>query len=158
FRAHPDSVPSDFVAQAEIEQYSRLALGTIREAGIKHFGIRVHGAGEYPERLRGAQHPGQLLYYPGNWDLTSPPFVAIVGNRHPRPDGVKRAIKLARQFVEAGFTVVSGLAQGIDTAAHQSAMDSDGQTIAVLGTPITAYYPPSNEALQRRIADDYLTI
>src|SRR5579863_6263004 len=66
FRDHPDSIPSDFVQPGEAAQYARMALGTIRAAGIRHFGIRVHGAGEYPERLRQAAHPVELLYYQGN--------------------------------------------------------------------------------------------
>jgi DNA processing protein len=66
FRQHPGSLPSDFVSQRDAEQYSRMALGTIREAGIRHFGIRVHGAGEYPPKLRDAQHPIELLYFQGN--------------------------------------------------------------------------------------------
>lgn len=158
FRANPGSVPSDFVSKAETEQYSRLALGAIRAEGIKHFGIRVHGAGEYPAKLRDAQHPAELLYFQGNWDLTSSRCVAIVGTRKPSEEGMRRAAKLARSFAKEGFTVVSGLALGVDTVAHATAIEAGGQTIAVLGTPITWYYPPENKALQQRIADDYLVI
>src|ERR1700722_5435466 len=57
FREHPGSMPSDFVSPPEAERYSQMALAAIREAGIRHFGIRIHGAGEYPPRLREAQHP-----------------------------------------------------------------------------------------------------
>lgn len=158
FRKHPGAIPSDFVSPAECQQYSRLALGTIRAAGIKHFGIRVHGAGEYPEKLRDAEHPVELLYFQGNWDLTSTPCVAIVGTRNPSEDGARRAAKLTRHFVRENYTVVSGLAQGIDTIAHTTAIEAGGQTIAVLGTPITACYPRGNEQLQRRIADEFLVI
>jgi len=158
FRAHPGSVPSDFVSKADAKQYSRLALGSIKAEGIKHFGIRVHGAGEYPEKLRDAEHPAELLYFQGNWDLTSSRCVAIVGTRKPSDEGARRAAKLARSLVKEGFTVVSGLAQGVDTVAHTTAIEAGGQTIAVLGTPITGYYPPENKALQQRIADDYLVI
>lgn len=158
FRGHPEAVPSDFVPPSEAERYSRMALGTIRAAGIKHFGIRVHGAGEYPERLRDAQHPVELLYFQGNWDITSSRCVAIVGTRNPSAKGVKRAEQLARRFVADNFTVVSGLAQGIDTCAHKAAMEAGGRTVAVLGTSITSCYPPENQALQRRIADEFLVI
>jgi DNA processing protein len=158
FRAQPGAVPSDFVGNQESERAARLALGTVREAGIKRFGVKVHGAGEYPEKLRDAAHPVELLYYQGNWDLTATRSIAIVGTREPSPEGVKRAAKLARLFVQAGYTVVSGLARGIDTAAHGSTMESGGKTIAVLGTPITASYPPENEELQRQIADKHLLI
>jgi DNA processing protein len=158
FRHSPGSVPSEFVSESEAQHYSRLSLGAIREAGIKHFGIRVHGAGEYPPRLRDAQHPVELLYFQGNWDITSTRCVAIVGMRRPSEDGTRRAAKLANHFVKADFTVVSGLAHGIDTAAHTAAIAAGGRSIAVLGTPITNCYPPENIELQRRMADEFLVI
>lgn len=158
FRQHPGSIPSDFVSPGEAEQYSRMALGTIRAAGIKHFGIRVHGAGEYPPKLRDAKHPVELLYFQGNWDITTSRCVAIVGTRHPTDEGARRATKLARRFTEDGFTVVSGLAQGIDTVAHTAAIEAGGRTLAVLGTPITSCYPPENSKLQLHIADQFLVI
>lgn len=158
FREHPRSIPSDFVSQREAEQYSRRALAAIHEAGIRHFGIRVHGAGEYPPKLRDAQHPVELLYFQGNWDITNSRCVAIVGTRHPTEEGMRRAAKLARSFVQDNFTVVSGLAQGIDTVAHTTAIEAKGRTVAVLGTPITSCYPPGNKDLQRLIADEFLVI
>lgn len=158
FQKHPGSVPSDFVPRSDAEQYAQRALVAIRAEGARHFGIRVHGGGEYPEKLRDAQHPIELLYFQGNWDLTNSRCIAIVGARKPSEEGLRRAAKLARNFVRAGFTIVSGLAQGIDTVAHTTAIKAGGQTIAVLGTPITKYYPSENKALQRRIADDYLVI
>jgi DNA processing protein len=158
FRQHPGSVPSDFVSQTDAEHYSRMVLGTIRAAGIKHFGIRVHGAGEYPPKLRDAEHPVELLYFQGNWDITSSQCVAIVGTRNPSDEGVRRTSKLTRHFVKEGFTVVSGLAQGIDTVAHTTAIEAGGLTVAVLGTPITACYPSENKGLQQGIADQFLVI
>jgi DNA processing protein len=158
FRAQPGAVPSDFAGAGETEKYSRIALDAIRAAGIKHFGIRVHGAGEYPEKLRDAQHPVELLYFQGNWDLTASRCVAIVGTRTPSEDGLRRTAKLSRLFTENGFTVVSGLAQGVDTAAHTAAIEAGGRTIAVLGTPITSCYPPANIDLQKRVADQFLVI
>lgn len=158
FRTHLGSVPSDFVSEAEARRYSTMALGAIRAAGVKHFGIRVDGAGEYPPKLRDAQHPVALLYFQGNWDLTSSRCVAIVGTRKPTPEGMRRAAKLTRSFVQAGFTIVSGLAKGIDTTAHKTAIEAGGQTVAVLGTPITEFYPEQNRDLQRRIGDEFLVI
>ena len=100
----------------------------------------------------------ELLYFQGNWDLTASRCVAIVGTRTPSEDGLRRTAKLSRLFTENGFTVVSGLAQGVDTAAHTAAIEAGGRTIAVLGTPITACYPPANIDLQKRIADQFLVI
>jgi DNA processing protein len=158
FRQHPSALPSDFVSEAESAKYARLALGAIREAGIKHFGIRVHGAGEYPSSLRDADHPIELLYFQGLWDLVNTPCIAIVGTRNPTDDGKRRAAKLAKLCVTDGYTIVSGLARGIDTAAHAAAIAERGFTIAVLGTPITECYPPENRQLQRQIADRHLVI
>ena len=142
----------------EAERFARMALGAIREAGIRHFGVRVQGAGEYPASLLDAEHPVALLYFQGNWDITNSRCVAIVGTRHPTEEGMRRAAKLARSFVQDNFTVVSGLAQGIDTVAHTAAIAANGRTVAVLGTPISSCYPPENKALQRRIADESLVI
>lgn len=158
FRAHEGAVPSDFVSKGEIEKYSRLALGAIRDAGIQHFGIRVHGAGDYPQKLRDADHPIELLYFQGLWELVNTPCVAVVGTREPSDDGKLRAAKLTRLLVADGYTVVSGLARGIDTVAHTTALDAGGFTIAVLGTPITEYYPPENRTLQQHLADKHLVI
>jgi len=158
FAANPGAVPSDFVYEGDVERHARLASGAIRDAGIQHFGIRVHGAGDYPSKLRDATHPVELLYFQGLWDLVNTRSVAIVGTREPSSEGVRRAAKLARLFVADGFTVVSGLARGIDTAAHEAAIAAGGHTIAVLGTPICEYYPPENRELQQRIADEHLVI
>jgi hypothetical protein len=112
FEAHPGAVPSDFVSEADVEKYARLALEAIQGAGIQHFGVRVHGAGDYPSKLRDATHPVELLYFQGLWDLVNTRCVAIVGTREPSPEGLRRAAKLAKLFVADGFTVVSGLARG----------------------------------------------
>lgn len=84
--------------------------------------------------------------------------VSIVGTRNPSPEGVARARKLARILAERHMVVVSGLAKGIDTAAHLSAIESGGRTIAVIGTPLDTAYPKENEALQRRIMAEHLCV
>jgi DNA processing protein len=132
------------------------ALGAIRDAGIKHFGVRIHGAGEYPESLRDAEHPIELLYFQGAWELVNTRCVAVVGTREPSEAGKSRAARLVRQLVHDGFTIVSGLARGIDTIAHTTAIAEGGSTIAVLGAPIIESYPPVNRELQARIADEHL--
>jgi DNA processing protein len=158
FREHPGAMPSDFVQPADIEKYARLALGAIRDAGVKHFGIRVHGAGEYPQKLRDAEHPIELLYFQGLWDLVNTRCVAVVGARETTETGLKRATQIASHLAADGFTVVSGLARGVDTAAHRAAIAAGGYTIAVLGTPITESYPAENRELQQCIADRHLVI
>ena len=121
-------------------------------ASISRFGVRVHGAGEYPEKLRDAIHPIELLYYQGWWDLVASRSVAVVGTRRPSRDGQIRTRRLVRELVNDDFTVVSGLAAGIDEAAHETAIEHDGRTIAVIGTPLSHVYPKAHAALQCQIA------
>lgn len=159
FRANVNAVPSNFVPQAEAESFAEKTLKLLEKAGIRKFGVRVHGAGEYPERLRDAWHPIEMLYYQGWWDLVNHPrLVAIVGTRRPSEDGIRRARKMVKLLVNDGFGIVSGLATGIDTVAHTTAIENDGLTIAVIGTPLNKNYPSENAELQRHIAENYLLI
>jgi DNA processing protein len=157
FAADPTALPSDFVEPSRADRCAADVMKMLKAAGVDRFGVRVNHAGDYPKRLRDARHPIELLYYQGAWELTETRCVAIVGSRSASDDGVKRAQRLARELVERDFTVVSGLAAGIDTAAHTAAMDR-GRTIAVIGTPLGAYYPPQNRELQDKIAREYLLI
>ena len=91
-------------------------------------------------------------------DLTASRSVAVVGTRKPSEQGLLRTRKLVRRLVNDRFTVVSGLAAGIDTMAHQTAIKEDGQTIAVLGTPLSGVYPRGNDELQQHIAENFLVI
>jgi DNA processing protein len=105
------------------------------------------------------KHAPEILYYRGDPSLfQKSPRVAIVGSRHPSPDGLRRAAKLGRSLVSHGAVIVSGLAEGIDTAAHLAAIESGGRTIAVLGTPLDKPYPASNRDLFERIAADNLIV
>jgi len=84
--------------------------------------------------------------------------VAIVGGRDASSNGIRRARRLARELVASNIVVVSGLAEGIDTAAHQGAIEFGGQTIAVLGTPLAKTYPRANTPLQARIGAEHLLV
>jgi DNA processing protein len=158
FREHRPSRPSDLVEERDARQTAEEALTLMRRHNTIRFGVRVHQAGEYPAKLRDAEHPIELLYYQGWWDLVETRCVAVVGTRHPTPDGARRAHEIARLLVADDLTVVSGLASGIDTAAHTAALESGGRTIAVLGTPLGIVYPRENATLQARIAREFLVI
>ena len=149
----PDAVPSDFVPPQKAREYAAFVQRRFHEADVMRFGVRVHGAGEYPQKLRDAAHPVELLYYQGWWDLVESRLVAVVGTRTPTPDGIARTRRLVRELVRDDFTVVSGLAAGIDTIAHETAIAEGGRTIAVIGTPLSHSYPKDNAELQRKIAD-----
>ena len=157
FTEHPGSLPSSFVSHEEAQEYGAFVFSRFEEAGIK-FGVRVHGAGEYPIKLRDAAHPVEVLYYEGWWDLAASPSVAVVGTRKPSEEGLRRTRKLVELLVEDDFTVVSGLAAGIDTMAHRTAIEEGGRTIAVIGTPLSHTYPHENAGLQRQIAEDFLVV
>jgi DNA processing protein len=158
FTRDADALPSDFVSRAEAEQCASETLALLKERSVHRFGIRVHHAGDYPPKLRDAKYPVELLYYRGAWELTETRCVAVVGTRNPTPDGVARAHRLARELVARDFTVVSGLAAGIDTAAHRGALEARGRTVAVIGTPLSEAYPRENRTLQEQIAADFAVI
>ncbi|MGB8182090.1 MAG: DNA-processing protein DprA [Stellaceae bacterium] len=158
FAADPDALPSDFISRAVAERCASEVFTLLKKKGVDRFGVRVHHAGDYPPRLRDAKYPVELLYYRGAWELTETRSLAIVGTRAPTEDGLERAARLARELVARQFTVVSGLATGIDTAAHTAALDAGGRTVAVVGTPLGEVYPKDNRDLQERIASEFLLI
>ena len=106
-----------------------------------------------------SKHAPSELFVAGDHDLLrAGPTVSIVGSRKASREGLARADKLARLLVAHGVIVVSGLAEGIDTAAHRAAIDNGGKTIAVLGTPLDQTYPAKNRALQQEIMRDHLAV
>jgi len=155
---HPGSLPSDFVPKDEALRYAEMVRSILADAGVQRFGIRVKGAGEYPEALQRADHPLAVLYFQGWWDLIASKSVAVVGTREPSDEGKARARKLVRSLVRDQFTVVSGLAKGIDTEVHKTAIGEGGRTIAVIGTPLNLRYPKQNTDLQDQIAKDHLVL
>ena len=156
FAAHPDYLPSSFVPSQKAHEYAHFAWDRFED--VSHFGVRLNGAAEYPEKLRDAAHPVELLYYAGNWDLAWSRSVAVVGSRNPSSEALGSTHSLVEALVEDDFTIVSGLAAGIDTQAHSSAIDAGGRTIAVIGTPLSTVYPKENAALQRRISENFLVV
>ncbi|AXK82250.1 DNA-processing protein DprA [Pseudolabrys taiwanensis] len=158
FAADPTALPSDFISPALADQCARQVLAKLKGNGVDQFGVRINHAGDYPKRLRDAKHPIEVLYYQGAWELSETRGVAVVGTREPTDEGKERARRISRALVEKHFTVVSGLANGIDTVAHTTAIELGGRTIAVIGTPLGQYYPPENKELQKKIAREFLLI
>lgn len=150
--------PSDFVSEEIAQDVARRVLAKLREKLASRFDIRLHGEFDYPQRMRDATHPVELLYFQGNWDLTSMPSIAVVGTRKPSPDGIARTRRLVKRLVEDNFSIVSGLADGVDTAAHDATLAHGGNAIAVIGTPLSHNYPKTNSELQSKIAADHLLI
>ncbi len=159
FRAHPGALPSEVLGNpSAAQEMAQKAVELFQQRGVKRFGVRIHQAGEYPAKLRDARFPVELLYFQGWWNLTESPSVAVVGTRKPSPNGIRRAQRLVRELVDDDRTVVSGLAAGIDTVAHATALQAKGRTIAVIGTPLGWVYPAENRELQERIAREFLVV
>lgn len=117
------------------------------------------GDREYPRRLREINNPPQKLYYIGDISLAnSVHSVAVVGARKASEYGRLIAIRIGERLAERGVTVVSGMAQGIDSFAHAGCLGAGGKTIAVLGTGIDVCYPQSNRALKREIEEKGLLL
>ncbi|AXK73403.1 DNA-protecting protein DprA [Lysobacter sp. TY2-98] len=108
---------------------------------------------DYPPALRNAASPPLALFVAGDASLLWRPAIAVVGSRGPTPGGREHAAEFARAFARAGFVVGSGLAAGIDAAAHVATLDVGGATVAVLGTGPDVVYPRSNTSLHARIAE-----
>jgi len=107
----------------------------------------------YPQRLLDAPDPPTVLYVKGRTELLNAPALAIVGSRNATPQGESNAEAFAAALADAGLTIVSGLALGIDAAAHRGGLRGKGSTIAVIGTGIDRVYPARNQSLARDIAE-----
>lgn len=129
-------------AREELAQWDRdgLRLTTVRDP-------------VYPAALRMIHDRPALLWTAGERALLgSAPAVAVVGTRAPSAEGRRAARTIASDLTRAGITVLSGLAAGIDTIAHEAALDAGGRTVAVIGTGLQRVYPPENAALQAELA------
>ena len=149
---------SDLIEPAIAREFYEKTVNRLHDTGIDHFGVRLAGTVDYPKTLRDADYPLPLLYYIGNWDLVFSRGISVVGTRNPSLDGIKRTRRLVKGLVEAGYTIYSGLAAGIDRAAHQAAIEAGGSTVAVIGTPLWLRYPKENAELYDIISRDHLLI
>ena len=107
----------------------------------------------YPRNLLHIPDPPLLLYVQGRLDLLETPALGVVGSRHATQQGKRDASHFAHSLSQAGLTIVSGLATGIDTAAHEGALAASGATIAVIGNGADLVYPASNKRLSQTIAE-----
>lgn len=159
--------PSTLVAHGLSPAVARaVASGcAFEDATSQHEAMKRHGVNLltiqddiYPDLLKQIYDPPPMLFAVGNLSLLQTPSVAIVGTRGPSVYGLSTAEKLAAGLSGAGVTVVSGMARGIDTAAHKGALDAGGGTIAVFGCGIDVTYPAENRSLAARIGRDGLIL
>jgi DNA processing protein len=145
----PPGAADDLLSQAraDLDQWSAdgMDLVTVLEAG-------------YPPNLRAVHDRPPMVFVKGTLAPADARGIAVVGARKATGAGIARARAIAEHLVETGYTVVSGLAAGIDTAAHRGALARRGRTVAVIGTGLARSYPPENGALQRQIASEYAVI
>ena len=134
-------------AGEEVDVDCELAL--CRENGVSLLAV---GAPDYPEVLAEIHDPPPVLYVRGEIRAPDALAVAIVGTRHASSYGLRQAERLASGLARAGVTVVSGLARGIDAAAHRGALAAGGRTLAVLGSGVLNIYPPEHEQLAAEVA------
>ena len=112
----------------------------------------------YPERLLEIYDPPAVLWIRGNAALLRRPGIAVVGTRHPSPYGSGMAEMLSRDLANRRLVIISGMARGVDSAAHKGALDAGGKTVAVWGTGIDVVYPKENKKLAERIVESGGTI
>jgi DNA processing protein len=144
-----DAAPADDLDQAaaDLKKWAR--------AGIRMISVLDR---EYPSNLRMIHQRPPVLFLRGSADERDAVSVAIVGTRQATPGGLQQAADLAAGLAARGVPVISGLAAGIDTAAHTRALSEGGRTVAVIGTGIDRAYPAQNAALQEEIATKGLVI
>lgn len=133
----------------------RQVLEECDAAGIR---ILLRGGDGWPEKIECLTDPPEALFLRGRRELLGESAVAIVGSRECSREGAERTRRIAGALADEGWLVVSGLARGIDAAAHEGALAAGGDTVAVLGVGPEQAYPPENAALQERIARDGLLV
>lgn len=157
---HKKLMPSQIVQQDFMFDNNESDIHKIEkflETRINNFSVMFKENFQFPQKLLNAKNPIDMFYYKGNLDLLESPCISIVGARKMTSAGAARAHKLAKQL-SVKYTIVSGLAAGIDTVALTTAIEEKKNVIAVIGTPIDRYYPKENEMLQKHIAKNHLLI
>ncbi len=163
------------IAFAEIEGLSNKFVTAIQQKRVKHYPAElitqhltqnpqfwIPAETAYPRLLLEIPSPPPLLYYLGQVELTEnqgiKPMIGIVGTRNPTEYGKRWTRKITQALVSHGFGIVSGMAAGIDTVAHQACLEANGRTIAVLGTGVDTVYPYSNRSLYQRLIEQGLIV
>lgn len=112
----------------------------------------------YPASIQSWKEGERELWFLGDLELLKMPMVSVVGSRNISDEGVRRTRKLVEILVKNGFCIVSGLAKGVDTIAHETALVVGGKTVSVMGTPIDGIYPKENKDLKEKIAQNGLIL
>ena len=141
----------DRQALASAAAWAAKGIDWLAQSGDHH--IITLADTRYPSRLRAVSGCPLVLYVAGHAPALSEPQVAVVGSRNPTPSGQRHAARFARGLANCGLTVTSGLALGVDAAAHRGALESGGSSLAVCGTGLDRVYPRRNRDLARQITE-----
>lgn len=139
---------AQFIASGEAGHASDQELEKAAGTGAM---VITYGDEAYPSRLREIYDPPALLWVRGEAALLSRPCLAVVGTRHPTPYGTGMAEMLSRDLALRGLTILSGMARGVDTAAHKGALAAKRPTVAVWGTGVDVIYPKENKSLAEQM-------
>jgi DNA processing protein len=149
------TTPTLFQAGAEPDVVDLEAIADeVRQWDAEGISIATVLDDAYPANLRTIHNRPPFVFVRGLLTPDDERSVAVVGTRRASAAGLARAGDVATGLVAAGYTVISGLADGVDTAAHRAALEHGGRTVAVIGTGLRRAYPAKNASLQQRIADD----
>lgn len=138
--------------------HERLAAAQAWLLGKPRRGCLVLGDARYPAALLQTADPPLMLFFEGRLDFLATPMLAIVGSRNPTAQGAENALAFGRELAQRGWTIVSGMARGIDAAAHEGALAAGGPTVAVVGTGPDLVYPHRHTALADRIRAEGLML
>jgi DNA processing protein len=153
-RTSQTGAPQTSLFDADEDGLLEVAANEIAQWQARGIAVLTVLDSDYPENLRGVHDRPPLIFVAGHLQPEDARSIAVVGSRQASPGGVATARTIAGALAQEGYTVVSGLAAGIDTAAHTAAFADGGRTLAVIGTGLDRSYPPQNAALQRRIASE----
>ena len=130
----------------------------LKEYSLLHIDVVTFLDSDYPVQLRKINTPPPVLYLKGDREAFSEKYIAIVGTTVASQEGIRFAVDLARELAGRGFGIISGLAVGIDSAAHLGALKANGKTIAVLGCGVLDIYPQENISLSEQIEKNGLVV
>jgi DNA processing protein len=142
-----DSLEKVDIYEKKLREYSSLGINIV-----------TYLDSDYPALLRTINDPPPILYFKGIKNAFSEKYIALVGTTRATQDGIRFAVDLSKKFADRGFGIISGLAVGIDSAAHLGALKENGKTIAVLGCGILNIYPEDNIPLSENIENNGLLI
>ena len=142
------AVSAQSLATGQSTDLAQDELGRVAAAGVS---VVCLDDPTYPAQLKQIYDPPLVLYVRGNVEAITQPGIAVVGTRHPTPYGLGMAERLACDLAARGLVIFSGLARGVDAAAHRGAINAKGKTVAVFGTGVDIIYPKENTRLTEQM-------